>query len=121
MSSQPRSLMHIFAIRELGSVMTFPLWWYTEGIGMVVSWIQEGLRYAWKEKAIGLWARNLLVPMYGDWSWSGRTLSIAMRIVVIIGRSIWLLVQLSIYLFLVFLWALLPLIAFGLLIRPFVF
>lgn len=118
MSGHPRSLFHVLVVRELGSVLEFPLWWYSRGIWMVLEWAQEGLQFAWKEKALGLWARNLFTPMYGDRSWSGRALSVVMRIAVIITRSVSLLVQVWAYLVLLFVWVVLPLIGLLLLIRP---
>ena len=85
---------------------------------MVLEWAQEGLQYSWKEKALSLWARNLFTPMYGDRTWSGRALSVVMRLAVIIGRLISFLVQAWAYLVLLFGWVALPLIGVIFLIRP---
>lgn len=118
MSGHPRSLAQILIVRELGSVIEFPLWWYSHGVVMVLRWTQEGLSYSWKAKALSLWARNLFTPMYGDRTWSGRALSVFMRLAVIIGRMIAFFVQAWAYLVLLLIWILLPLVGVALLIRP---
>lgn len=118
MSGHPRSLFQVVAFREVGSILEFPVWWYSRGIGMLFEWAQEGLAYSWKEKAFGLWARNLFTPMYGDRSWSGRSLSVALRIAVLFGRGIAFLAQIWAYLLMVVVWILLPLVAIILLVFP---
>lgn len=118
MTGHPRSLAHVLVVRELGSVLEFPLWWYSRGVMMVLEWAQEGLAYSWKEKAFGLWAKNIFTPMYGDRSFSGRGLSIALRLAVLLGRGIVFLFQIWAYLVLLFGWIALPLIGIILLIRP---
>ena len=118
MSAHPRSLMQLIFLQELGSIVEFPLWWYSRGVMMVIRWSEEGLAYSWKEKAFGLWIKNLFTPMYGDRSWSGRALGTVMRIAVVIGRGIAFLVQVWAYLCLLLLWLLLPLLGVLILIRP---
>lgn len=118
MFAPPRSLLHLLVWREVGSVVEFPIWWYTQGVVLILRFAQEGLDYALKERAFGLWLCNLFTPMYGDRSWSGRALSVFMRIVVLIWRAIGLLLQAWAYLLMLLCWLLLPLLGLGLLIRP---
>ncbi|MBP7133647.1 hypothetical protein KBA73_00345 [Patescibacteria group bacterium] len=118
MSAQPRSLVQLLLVRQLGSILEFPLWWYSRGVILLLQWAEQEMSYAWREKALGLWARNLFTPMYGDWSWSGRALSVLMRFVVMAARSVSLIVQTMFYLIVLALWLLLPVVALGLLIRP---
>jgi hypothetical protein len=72
----------------LGSVGWFPVWWYTQGLGLVLRKIDVALRYRARSYAFSIWVRNLLVPMYGQSDLMGRAVSIFMRIVVLIGRGI---------------------------------
>ncbi len=118
MSAQPRSLVQLLLVRQLGSVLEFPLWWYSRGVILLLKWAEQEMSYAWREKALGLWARNLFTPMYGDWSWSGRALSVLMRFVVMLARSVSLSVQTMLYLLLLALWLVLPVMALSLLFRP---
>jgi hypothetical protein len=118
MSAHPRSLFHLIFLREIGSIVEFPVWWYSRGVVMILTMAQEGLEYSLKEKAFGLWMRNLFTPMYGDRSWTGRALSIFMRIVVLIWRGLSFLIQAWAYLLMLFCWLLLPLVGVMLLIRP---
>ncbi len=72
----------------IGSVLRFPLWWYTDGLAKLGAWIVRELKYRWKAYAFAIWIQNMFVPMYGQYDWSGRLVSFIMRIVVLIGRGI---------------------------------
>lgn len=104
-------------IDELGSVFHFPVWWYGRGFFELVKWLQQGLIYRWKKYALGLWLRNILVPMYGEYTLAGRLMSFFMRVVVIIGRLIALVFEAWAYLVLLLGWLLAPLICIGMLLR----
>ena len=67
-------------------ILMFPWWWYTRGVRGVLRWAGRTLR-GW-EQVVGLrfWARNLFVPMFGQTDVQGRLISVAMRVVVLIGR-----------------------------------
>lgn len=73
-------------------VIAFPVWWYTEGAVYV---LEQGLLWLRKQRvqlAIGLWMKNLFVPMYGQYDWQGRIMSVLIRGVQIFARSCALLV-----------------------------
>ena len=95
----------------LGSVLRFPLWWYGEGIVRLFGWVAGQLAFRWKSYGFVIWIQNLLVPMYGQYDWSGRLVSFVMRIVVLIGRAIGLLVEAIGYLVLLLAYAAAPVIA----------
>lgn len=97
----------------LAEVLYFPIWWYTAG------WFKLGRRLSrfvgqeWQAWSIGVWAKNLLVPMYGQRDIGSRLISIMMRLVQIVFRlTAW--TVLAIVLLLVWLsWPLWPLAIAG--------
>ncbi len=96
---------------EVFFILRYPFWWYTTGFQNVLSWVYEGLRYRWRSYAIGLWARHLTTPMYGEYSIWGRAVSFIMRVAVIAGRSVAWAVEALVYMLLLALWFAWPLAA----------
>lgn len=43
--------------------------------------------YQIKSMAVGVWVKNIFVPMFGQRDWQSRIISFVMRVVNIIGRS----------------------------------
>ena len=86
--SKTTTVVSYFFIDLAGSIARFPLWWYTTGFLGAARWANAGLRYRWRGYAIGLWVRNFLVPMYGQYDWTGRLISVLVRFAVIVGRLI---------------------------------
>lgn len=101
----------------IGSIFWFPMWWYTKGLVKLVGWCVKALEYRKKQYAFGVWIRNFFVPMYGQWDWTGRIISMFMRTVVIIGRGIGLALEALIYVFLCVCWIILPPLAAVLLLQ----
>ncbi|MFH1098412.1 MAG: hypothetical protein V1723_00565 [Candidatus Uhrbacteria bacterium] len=94
-------------------VVTFPWWWYSRGLVCVMQWASRSLR-GW-ERAVGLrlWARNLLVPMYGQTDWQGRLISVVMRLAILFGRVLQVIVGALIVVAAVVVYVALPPIAVG--------
>jgi len=90
----------------------FPLWWYTHGLGKVIVGLFHQLQDGNHSLAPGLWLRNIFTPMYGQTDIQGRLMSIFMRLVNVIGRSIALFFLLVVLLLFLGLWIVLP-IVFG--------
>jgi len=90
----------------LGSVAWFPVWWYTQGLGLVIGKAIAALRYRARAYALNIWIRNLFVPMYGQRDLAGRAVSVFMRVVVLIGRSIALVVEAMVYVVGIIVWCL---------------
>ena len=86
----------------------FPLWWYTAGMKRalvsVIQLFRDGNLYL----APGLWLKNIFVPMFGQNDLQGRLVSIFMRFINIIGRTIALLIWFVICILIFFIWPLLP-------------
>ncbi len=94
----------------IGSVVRFPLWWYSAGALGVARWLGQGLGYRWRGYAIGLWTRSFFVPMYGATDWAGRLVSMVMRFVVIVARLFAFAIEAMISGLIVLVWLAAPLI-----------
>lgn len=106
------SLFQFLFVDVIGSVLYFPIWWYTEGFFEVVNWSRRSLAYRWRAYSFALWLKNFFVPMYGQYDWAGRLVSVFMRFVVLIGRGIAFIAEAIGYLFIIALWLALPAFAF---------
>jgi hypothetical protein len=76
-------------VRDLTlDLLYFPIWWYSTGLMERVSGAADLISGASRSLQIGLWMRNIFVPMYGAYDWQSRLISIFMRSAQIVGRSI---------------------------------
>lgn len=92
----------------------FPIWWYTRGALRSAQWCFGLLEWGNLELALGVWLRNIFVPMYGQYDWQGRIISFVMRVVQIIFRGWLLLIWLMVCVLLFFVWLVLPIaVAYG--------
>jgi hypothetical protein len=77
-------------------ILFFPFWWYSFGLAKFLIWLKSFLGDKQRSLGLGVWVKNIFVPMYGQRDWQGVLISIFIRIVQIIFRSIamilWLLV-----------------------------
>lgn len=80
----------------LRDIFVFPVWWYTKGVVSFLEMLWRSARRQSANFAVGVWVKNLFVPMYGQYDWQGRVISFFVRLLQIIVRSlaygIWLLV-----------------------------
>lgn len=97
-----------FFVDLLGGIVFFPVWWYSRGLVRVAESAIGAARNEARSLAIGVWIKNLFVPMYNARDISGRLISFFMRVVQIVGRTIVLTVYLFILLSLFLLYLLLP-------------
>lgn len=106
----------IFSVDVVGGVIGFPIWWYSKGL---VRWVR-GLKNFFNGYrgvlGVGVWVRNLFVPMYGSYDIAGRLISFFMRSVMIGIRSVgWIfLVIMTLVLFV--LYVLLPVVVVGMIL-----
>jgi hypothetical protein len=76
-------------VRDLTlDLLYFPIWWYSTGLMERVNGAGELISSASRSLQIGVWIRNIFVPMYGAYDWQSRIISVFMRTVQIIGRTI---------------------------------
>ncbi|MFA5129429.1 MAG: hypothetical protein WC477_00750 [Patescibacteria group bacterium] len=91
-----------------GSIIWFPVWWYTRGLNRVIRKAEDAISYRWRAYAFGIWLRNFFVPMYGQYDWTGRLISVFMRFFVMLGRLIALVVEIIVYFLGIVFWIFLP-------------
>ncbi|MBD3311492.1 MAG: hypothetical protein GF349_03280 [Candidatus Magasanikbacteria bacterium] len=93
-------------------LLYFPIWWYSGGLKNAYYFCKNIFQTANSYLAPSLWLKNIAVPMFGQYDWQGRLVSLFMRIINIIGRSIALFFVLIFVLFLFLLWPTMPIIVF---------
>lgn len=91
-----------FVIRDVFlDVLRFPIWWYTKGTANVSRLVWQELLTILNRLSLPILFRNLLKPMYGDYSKSGRAISLVMRLVVFgfkaVGFALWALMLLLLF------------------------
>ena len=100
------------SLKILGEIVRdiayFPVWWYTRGLVELIERLFNFIADRQRSLALAVWMKNILKPMYAQYDWQGRLISILMRVVQIILRSLVLLFWV-IAVFVVFiLWVILP-------------
>jgi hypothetical protein len=108
MNSRVGAVTRLLFIDLIGSVVWFPVWWYTKGLALVISKVVASLRYRYQEYSFRIWIKNFFIPMYGQYDLTGRLVSVFMRSVVLVGRSIAIVVEALFYVVLLVLWLLAP-------------
>lgn len=89
-------------------VIYFPVWWYTKGLSKAgVFFMNEVSDWA-NRLSLKILFRNMLKPMYGDYSRSGRIISFFMRIIVFGFKLILMVIWLSVLSVLFIFWIVLP-------------
>ncbi|NTU99165.1 hypothetical protein HGA64_04150 [Candidatus Falkowbacteria bacterium] len=91
-------------------IIYFPAWWY--GVGFFNFLLKLGKFIANREKEVGLlvWLKNIGKPMYGQRDVAGVLISLFIRIIQIIVRSVFMLFWLIIAIFFLIFWISLPII-----------
>lgn len=97
------------ALEFVLDLVYFPLWWYTGGVKHAGKFCIGLIQDANMIMAPGLWLKNMFVPMFGQTDLQGRLMSIFMRFVNFVGRSIGLLIWSIVVLFIFILWLVFPL------------
>lgn len=116
MISRTRTLIHFVGGELIGSVIRFPLWWYTEGVIGLAKWFLQELRFRWKSYSFVIWLKNFFVPMYGQYDLGGRLVSVGMRFVVLCARALSIFLEACFYLLGCIAWVVLPPLALFLLL-----
>lgn len=99
------------AVDVVGSFLYFPFWWYTKGMIRAAGGCVRTVRGYARQFGVGVWLKNLFVPMFGQYDTAGRIISFFMRLAALLYYSL-LLVVISILSFAAFLaWLALPAVA----------
>jgi len=92
----------------LKDVLFFPLWWYSVGLLRMTIKLKNFIADREKTLALFVWIKNIFIPMYGQRDWQGILISLFIRFIQIIFRSIimifWLIVALALF----WLWIIAP-------------
>ena len=91
-------------------ILYFPVWWYGVGLGRSLKGIWRFWRDQEKVLGFSVWAKNIFVPMYGQYDWAGRLISFMVRLVQIIFRGFVLLIWLVLCLLALIAWLVLPIL-----------
>lgn len=108
--AQSRTVMTLkfVAVDLVGSVLFYPIWWYTGGLIRAVGFCGGVVAGAARNLGFSVWLKNLFVPMFGQHDIASRIISFFMRLVTIFFYSV-LLLLLTLVMFGVFLlWLALP-------------
>lgn len=106
-----------FVARLIGEVLFlviyFPFWWYS--VGFIRALKRLKLFLANRQESLGLlvWVKNIFRPMYGQSDFAGRMISLMIRLVQIIFRSIAMLFYLLVTILGGLLWLALPVLLFA--------
>jgi hypothetical protein len=71
-----------------GGLVAAPIFWYTRGLADAGRWCINFWTDGWNRFGLGVWLKNLFVPMYGQSDTTGRLISFFMRLVEIVARSV---------------------------------
>ena len=107
----------LIALGEVAFVVIyFPFWWYSAGFVRFLRYLGNFLKEKQKSLALLIWIKNIFRPMYGQSDILGRLISLFMRIIQIIFRSlVWLFFLLLTILLAIF-WLVSPLLIIVLII-----
>lgn len=92
----------------LFEVVYAPVWWYTSGLLWIIRQVGNSIRDTADSASLGLWVKNLFVPMYGQYDVWGRIVSFIIRFANIIGRSVWVGLWVIICMGVLAIWIVLP-------------
>lgn len=92
----------------LKDILLFPLWWYSFGLIKLLKFIKHFISNKQKSLALFIWIKNIFVPMYGQYNWSGRLISFSVRLFQIIFRTIIMILWLVLAICILFIWLSLP-------------
>ena len=98
-------------------VLYFPLWWYSAGAWTALRFCFQLFSDQQTKLAPMLWLKNLFVPMYGQYDWQGRIVSVFIRFANVCIRSMVVIVWAVFYLIGFVLYLLTPLVLTGFLFR----
>lgn len=108
MKSRVGAVAQLLFVDLAGSVVWFPVWWYTKGLQKVIDVATATIWYRVRAYALVVWIKNFFVPMYGEYSFWGRAISLMMRFVVLVYRVVALILESIIYLIGIVIWVFLP-------------
>ena len=64
-------------------VVSVPVWWYGSGLRFVWEWMRHVSKRMTDLFEVRVWMKNLFVPMYGDQTFLGRSISFVVRLIAV--------------------------------------
>ena len=95
----------------IGASLFFPIWWYTQGFMQFLKERWSSFVRREKEISFFLWLSTLFKPMYGQTDLTGKLISFAFRLIVLVWKSLWFLLAALKQLLFVLLWLGIPVVA----------
>lgn len=102
-------IISMVLIDEIKTVLYFPLWWYTRGFLQTLKGAEQFVIDMEQTLGLGIWVKNLFVPMFGQRDFAGRVISFFLRLFQIIVKGLVLLLMIIIAFCFIIIWLLLPL------------
>ena len=102
------SYFPIIILEFLAKILYFPLWWYGVGLMKKIKSLFYFLKSKEEELGLGVWVKNILVPMYGQRDFAGRAISFFIRLVQIILRTMVLVIWFILALLMLIIWLIFP-------------
>lgn len=84
--------LRYFLFEFFQSIVLVPVWWYSTGLQQMLGFVGRSVSDYQAQIAVGIWVKNIFVPMYGSRDLVGRAISFLVRLVQIFIRSLFLLV-----------------------------
>lgn len=84
----PALAVRYFLVDLVGGIVMFPLWWYTRGLSLVSKKAVDSVRNQARSLGLGVWVKNLFVPMFGATDIAGKAISLFLRVVMIAARFV---------------------------------
>lgn len=102
------SYFSIIILEFFAKILYFPLWWYGVGLIKKIKSLFYFIKAQEEDLGLGVWAKNILVPMYGQRDFAGRTISFFIRLFQVIFRTVILIFWLIYALLMLLLWLFFP-------------
>ncbi len=102
----------------LREILYFPIWWYSAGLIRAAKFFWQRVKNMEVRLGVGVWVKNILKPMFGQRDIAGVLISLFMRIIQIIVRTLVLFFWSVLVLLGFFIWIALPIfVVFGIVLN----
>jgi hypothetical protein len=92
----------------LKDIVFFPFWWYSVGLFNISKGLVSFIANKERSLGLGVWIKNIFVPMFGQRDIQGKIISFFIRLIQIIFRSIFLFFWILIAIIGFWLWIIFP-------------
>ncbi|MCA9391490.1 MAG: hypothetical protein KC582_04510 [Candidatus Magasanikbacteria bacterium] len=116
MSAPLTSSFGIILSELFGVIPKTFFWWYSDGLTRILAWSQQRLSFRWRSLAVRSWSKHLFQPMYGQYDFTGRAISVVMRFLVLLWRLFVLFFTILLYFIVILLWFFVPAFVVALLV-----